>query len=94
MLSPHTAMAPSLSTGKAAVGGGEVRGQGNIYSDVTFHFYGVGKLHQSRKRAARNSPTWEAAVAVSAVVLERNLQQSTGPPKCAWGCSTLPIMEG
>lgn len=96
VLSTHTAAAPSLSTGKAAEGGGEVRGQCNIYSDVTFHFYGVRKLRQSRKRAERNSPTWEAAGAVSTVALEsgdRSVQQSAGPPKCAWGCSTTPDME-
>lgn len=96
VLSTHTAAAPSLSTGKAAEGGGEVRGQCNIYSDVTFHFYGVRKLRQSRKRAERNSPTWEAAGAVSTVALEsgdRSVQQSAGPPECAWGCSTTPDME-
>lgn len=38
-----------------------MRGQGNIYSDVTFRFYEVGKWCRSRKRAARDVPAWEAA---------------------------------
>lgn len=33
----------SPAKGAAAAGGGEVRGQCNIYSDVTFHFYEAGK---------------------------------------------------
>lgn len=47
--------------GAAAAGGGEERGQGNIYSDVTFHFHEAGRWCWSRKRAARDDPAWEAA---------------------------------
>lgn len=39
-----------------------MRGQCNIYSDVTFHFYEVGKWCRSRKRAVRDVPAWEATV--------------------------------
>lgn len=46
----------------AAGGGGEVRGQCNIYSDVTFHFHKVGKRCRSRKRAVRDVPVWEVTV--------------------------------
>lgn len=39
-----------------------MRGQCNIYSDVTFHFYEVGKRCRSRKRAVRDVPVWEVTV--------------------------------
>lgn len=39
-----------------------MRGQCNIYSDITFHFYEAGKSCRSRKRAARDIPAWEATV--------------------------------
>ena len=42
-----------------------MRGQCNIYSDVTFHFYEAGNWCRSRKRAARDIPAWEAAVTPS-----------------------------
>lgn len=60
---PGQPAAPLMSPEKAAAaaGGGEVRGQCNIYSDVTFHFYEVGKRCRSRKRAARDVPAREAA---------------------------------
>lgn len=64
---PGQPAAPLMSPekGAAAVGGGEVRGQCNIYSDITFHFYEAGKRCRSRKRAARDVAAWEAAVTPS-----------------------------
>lgn len=52
-----------------------MRGQCNIYSDITFHFYEAGKSCRSRKRAARDIPAWEATVTLrtarSEMVLSR-----------------------
>lgn len=60
---PHTQLSLPVPPDPAQPwGAGEVRGQGNIYSDVTFHFYRVGKRCWSRKRAVRDVPGWEAAV--------------------------------
>jgi len=53
-----------------------VRGQCNIYSDVTFHFYEAGKRCRSRKRAARDVPAWEAAVTSSTT--RGRLQRGSG----------------
>lgn len=60
-----------------------MRGQGNIYSDVTFHFYEVGKRCWSRKRAVRDVPAWEAAVTARSSAepgpgWDRTLQPHTG----------------
>lgn len=63
---PGQPVAPLMSPEKGAAGGGEVRGQRNIYSDVTFHFSEAGKRSRSRKRAARDVPAWEAAGTPSA----------------------------
>lgn len=51
-----------------------MRGQCNIYSDITFHFYEAGKSCRSRKRAARDIPAWEATVAL------RTARSSPGQP--------------
>lgn len=53
-----------------------MRGQGNIYSDITFHFYEVGKRGWSRKRAGRDVPSWEAAVTANTA---RSWPQRAGP---------------
>lgn len=55
-----------------------MRGQCNIYSDVTFHFYEVGKRCRSRKRAARDVPAREAADTPSTT--RSRLQGGSGEP--------------
>lgn len=51
-----------------------MRGQCNIYSDITFHFYEAGKSCRSRKRAARDIPAWEATITL------RTARSSPGQP--------------
>lgn len=77
---PGQPAAPLMSPekGAAAAGEGEVRGQCNIYSDVTFHFYETGKRCRSRKRAVRDIPAWEAAVTPSTT--HSRLQRDSGEP--------------